>query len=92
MGKDGAEVGEVRVGAWRGEGGGLGERGEGGLACTSHGTTMEQLWNNYGTTHGTTHGTTTTPWKTHTLALWNKEIIDLFFLKDMQHRTFFLKS
>ena len=24
----------------------------------NHGTTMEQLWNNYGTTHGTTHGTT----------------------------------
>jgi len=54
--------------------GGGGEVGEGvGLGWTSHGTTMEQLWNNYGTTHGTTHGTTTTPWKTHTLALWNKE-------------------
>ena len=48
MGKDGAEVGEVRVGAWRGEGAGLGERGEwgGGLRAPP----MEQLWNNYGTT------------------------------------------
>jgi len=37
----------------------VGGEGRGGaLGWSSHGTTMEQLWNNYGTTHGTTHGTT----------------------------------
>ena len=44
-------VGRVEEGeGWRGGVGGMG----GALGWTSHGTTMEQLWNNYGTTHGTT--------------------------------------